>query len=269
MGLFSFRASSCRSSGSERNDSPESQGRHTTRLRVATYNVHKCRGLDGLVRPGRVAQVLREIDADIVALQEVISDPQSDHARMVADELGFHFHLGENRKHGSHPYGNLLLSRFPMHSACNYDISTRGRESRGCLRADIQLGESVLHVFNVHMGTAFLERRIQARRLLEAGILMSRELTGPRLLLGDFNEWTRGLASRLLSSHFTSADIRAHLGSRRTYPGVLPLLHLDHIYFDPHLRLERLTLHRSRTALMASDHLPLVAEFRVTSPTAP
>ncbi len=86
-------------------------------------------------------------------------------------------------------------------------------------------------------------------------------LGGARIVLGDFNEWTRGLASRLLASNLRSADVREHLSRTRTYPGVLPVLHLDHIYYDPTLELESLTLHRSRTALIASDHLPLVADF--------
>jgi endonuclease/exonuclease/phosphatase family metal-dependent hydrolase len=94
-----------------------------------------------------------------------------------------------------------------------------------------------------------------------ADILANTALKGIRLVLGDFNDWTRGLPSRLLATHLESVDILHHLGHRRTYPGVLPLIPLDHIYFDPKLQLEQLTLHRSRTALIASDHVPLVAEF--------
>jgi endonuclease/exonuclease/phosphatase family metal-dependent hydrolase len=82
-------------------------------------------------------------------------------------------------------------------------------------------------------------------------------------VLGDFNEWTRGLATRLLAEELESADIRHHLRRRSTYPGPLPFLHLDHVYHDPALELVTLRLHRSRTALVASDHLPLVADFRI------
>ena len=82
-------------------------------------------------------------------------------------------------------------------------------------------------------------------------------------MLGDFNEWTQGLASRLLAEHFKSADIRQHLRRARTYPGLLPLLHLDHICYDPKLELKSLALHGSRDALIASDHLPLVADFLI------
>ncbi|MGE5049569.1 MAG: endonuclease/exonuclease/phosphatase family protein, partial [Deltaproteobacteria bacterium] len=131
----------------------------------------------------------------------------------------------------------------------------------GCLRTDIELSPGrLLHFFNVHLGTSWLERRRQARRLL-AEVLAAPGLTGPRLLVGDLNEWTRGLATRLLSEHMHSADIRPHLRRSRTYPGVFPFLHLDHIYFDPPLRLERVELVRTRLSLLASDHLPLVAEF--------
>ncbi len=236
------------------------------RLRVATYNVHRCRGLDRRVRPARIVKVLRELDADIIALQEVWSregpSPDADQVRFIAEELGLNSSLGENRRLRGAAYGNVVLSRFPVNLARNYDITVKGCERRGCLRVDICLNDSeVLHIFNVHLGTALLERRAQGRKLIAADILANDELQGPRVVLGDFNEWTRGLVSRLMAAHFESPDIRRHLRRSRTYPGVLPFMHLDHIYFDRHLILEKLILHRSRTALMASDHLPLVADF--------
>ncbi|HWC78247.1 MAG TPA: hypothetical protein VG778_12335, partial [Blastocatellia bacterium] len=122
-----------------------------------------------------------------------------------------------------------------------------------------------LHVFNVHLGTAYLERRHQARKLIDNAILRNSELEGIRVMVGDFNEWTRGLTTRLLSSHLKSADIKNHLKRSKTYPGVMPILHLDHIYFEDSLEMESLKLHRSRRALVASDHLPLYADFRLAS----
>lgn len=246
----------------------------TRHLRVATYNVHKCRGMDRRVRPERIAKVLSEINADVVALQEVLSIEGGDHledqAEFLAKELGYHFQMGENRRLKGGAYGNLLLSRFPLLTAYNYDLSVSGRERRGCLRADIEIEQAyLLHVFNIHLGTAFLERRHQGRELIGSQILNNKQLTGSRLVLGDFNEWVRGLTSRLLSSHFESVDVRKHLSRSRTYPGLLPFLHLDHIYFDPALQLEQLTLHRTRLSLIASDHLPFVADFNVRAPEAP
>ena len=237
-------------------------------MRVVSYNVHKCRGLDGRVRPERIAQVLSEIDADIVALQEVVcmeGKTREDHqAQYIAEELGFHAKFGENRRYKGGTYGNVLLSRFPIHYARNYDISISGRERRGCLRADVRLKDGGwLHAFNLHLGTSLFERRHQARTLFRQQILTDGRLPGRKIVLGDFNEWTKGLASRMLEHHFTRANIPTRLGPAHTYPGFFPVLPLDHIYFDHELKLNEVTLHRSRTALVASDHVPLVAEFGI------
>jgi len=237
------------------------------KLRVVTYNVHRCRGMDRRVRPQRIVEVLGEINADVIALQEVLSipdgRPEDDQARFIAEHLKLLHAVGGTRRLRGGIYGNVILSRWPILDTRNYDISVRGREQRGCLRADVEVGGRLLHVFNVHLGTAYLERRHQGRRLIDEAILNDKELNGPRLMLGDFNEWTRGLASRLLASHLVSADVRLHLPRSRTYPGVLPLLHLDHIYYEDSLELEAMRLFRSRLSLLASDHLPLVADFQL------
>lgn len=237
-------------------------------FRIATYNIHKCRGMDRRVRPDRIVEVLKEIDADIIAMQEVwsIADrkPEDDQATFIARGLNFEYRFGENRQLSGGAYGNVILSRWPIAHSHNYDLSHHGREERGCLRADVTVNEKFsLHVYNVHLGTAYIERRHQARRLLDHEILKAEEIQWPRVLLGDFNEWTRGLASHLLEDHFKCADIRLHLKRNFTYPGVFPFLHLDHIYYDYHLELLTCKLHRSRTALVASDHLPIVADFKL------
>jgi endonuclease/exonuclease/phosphatase family metal-dependent hydrolase len=236
------------------------------RIRVATYNIHKSRGLDGQMSPARVVKVLRELNADIIALQEVVclegGASELDQGRFFADALSYHYCLGEARRSRGVTHGNVVLSRVPIRAMCNYDLTWHRRERRACLRVDVEFPHGhLLHVFNVHLGLAFGERRHQARKLVGADILANTEIKGTRLVLGDFNDWTRGFPSRLLATHLESVDIQHHLGRRRTYPGVLPLIHLDHIYFDPTLQLEQLILHRSRTALIASDHVPLVAEF--------
>lgn len=241
-------------------------------VRIATYNVHKCRGLDRRVRPGRIVDVLNEIDADIIALQEVLSiesgKRETDQVRFISEELGFDFAFGETRRLRGGRYGNVILTRFPIRIQRNYDITALGREPRGCLRADIQLDAATLHIFNVHFGTAFFEHRAQARRLFEDRIVNPDELEGARIVLGDFNEWLRGSVTRTLRSHLEWADMRLHLRRSRTYPGMLPLLLLDHIYFDPALKLQRLHLHKRGKAIIASDHLPLVADFQIDRPAS-
>ena len=239
-------------------------------MRIVTYNIHRSRGLDGRVRPDRVVAVLEEVGADVIALQEVLSiegsDPEKNQAEYIARSLGFHHGLGENRRMRGGAYGNVVLSRYPLRTVRNYDISVTGCERRGCLYTDIRLPDGeILHVFNVHLGLALLERRRQARQLVDQ-VLGDAILKGPRIMLGDFNEWTRGLTTRLLGRHLKAVNLRRHLRWARTYPGIMPVLALDHIYFDPSLELDKLTLHRSRTALMASDHLPLVADFSLVEP---
>jgi endonuclease/exonuclease/phosphatase family metal-dependent hydrolase len=93
---------------------------------------------------------LKAIDAAIIALQEVLSSDDGNRAedqlRFIADELGFHFAFGENRRLKGAPYGNVVLSRFPIHVKRNFDITAPGHEKRGCLRTDIQVNGSMLHV---------------------------------------------------------------------------------------------------------------------------
>jgi endonuclease/exonuclease/phosphatase family metal-dependent hydrolase len=236
-------------------------------IRIATYNVHKCRGLDRRIDPARIASVIHDLDADVVALQEVVGSAHAvdDQVRYIAERAGsYEWCFGENRFHLGRPYGNAILSRRPIQFARNYDLTSGRRERRGCLRADVLLDNgSTLHLFNVHLGTSFFERRHQARRLVSREVLGAEDLSGPRIVVGDFNEWTRGLASHLMSKNFQSVDLRAFTTLKRTYPGLVPLLHLDHFYFDDHLILKGYHVERTRRALVASDHLPLVAEFRV------
>jgi endonuclease/exonuclease/phosphatase family metal-dependent hydrolase len=238
-------------------------------IRVVTYNTHKSRGMDGRIRPERIVEVLREVEPDIVALQEVLSiddaGARKHQANYFAEELGMHMRLGETRRLRGGAYGNVILSRFPLGEGLSHDLSVRwGRERRGCLRVDVELPDKEhLHVYNVHLGTGFRERRHQGPKLVETLLADRPGLRGPRVVLGDFNEWTAGLTSRLLAARLNSVDIGTHLHRKKTYPGLLPVLHLDHIYFDDALALEGLRLHRTRKALLASDHLPLVADFQL------
>ena len=211
--------------------------------------------------------MVRGLDADIVALQEVMNvagDPLLDQGRIIAEALGYKYAVGEVRQLRGGAYGNVTLTRAPIRNWAVHDLTVKRREPRGALRLDVAVGGAVLHVYNVHLGTSFLERRAQARKLVGEDLLGDKKRRGPCVILGDFNEWTRGLATRLLAERFESVDIQLHLKRKKTYPGFLPVLHLDHIYYDPELTLETLSICRTKKALVASDHLPLVATFRVS-----
>jgi endonuclease/exonuclease/phosphatase family metal-dependent hydrolase len=129
------------------------------------------------------------------------------------------------------------------------------------LRVDLELDGRLLHLFNVHLGTMPRERRTQGANLVSEAILRHKALNSPRIVVGDFNEWIAGPTTRLLREEMQSVDLKRFTRRRRTYPGILPLVHLDHIYYDRDFELRQFRIHRSRTALVASDHLPLVAEF--------
>jgi endonuclease/exonuclease/phosphatase family metal-dependent hydrolase len=231
-------------------------------MRIVTYNIHKGRGMDGRTSIKRIANVLTGLNADIIALQEVFSvcDQQPGQVEALASELGLHASFGRTRNHNGRPYGNAILTRWPIVSCREMDISRVNRERRGCIRADLKTPVGTLHVFNIHMGTSYFERRHQVRRLLSSKQI-DEEISGPRVLVGDFNEWTRGLTTRLLSDKFESLNLELHMKKRRSYPGLLPLLHLDHIYFERPLHVEKAELIRTRLSKIASDHLPLVATF--------
>jgi endonuclease/exonuclease/phosphatase family metal-dependent hydrolase len=232
-------------------------------VRIATYNIHRCRGMDRRVVPARIIEVLREIDADVIALQEVIGAGPvgAGQAEEIGAGLGMGWVMNSVRTLRQHQFGNVVLSRYPILHHSSYDLSWRTCESRNCQRADLDINGRVLHVYNVHLGTAVLERRYQAGRL--AAFVHDRRVTGPKIILGDFNEWMKGLATKTLSSLFESVDISQHLKRRRTYPGLFPVVHLDHIYYDGKVEVVSVEMPRTRKALIASDHLPLVANLRL------
>ena len=246
-------------------------------FRITTYNIHKCRGLDRRVRPRRIVEVLKETESDIIALQEVVGmderELERNQVRSIAEELGFDYRIGENRRVHGGAYGNAVLTRLPIVTQHNHDITQRKKEPRGCLEVILALeGQQPsahhLRIYNVHLGTGFFERRYQATRLIQVLGDHSDQAT-PRLLLGDFNEWPRGLVSSLLGKHFNTAEPPRRLGRAWSYPGILPLAHVDHIYYDSPLEVKKVAVHRSRLALIASDHLPIVADFTYGTSVAP
>jgi endonuclease/exonuclease/phosphatase family metal-dependent hydrolase len=234
-------------------------------LRVATYNIHRSRGMDRRTRPERIAAVLATVDPDVVALQEVIGPGLhgQGHAEELGAALGMGWIMAPTRELRRHQFGNAILSRYPIRDHARLDLSWKTCEPRCSQRVAIDLGEAGrLQVFNAHLGTALLERRYQAPRL--AAWIDDDRIPDPKILLGDFNEWGRGLVDDVLAQRLASVDLFPYLKRRRTYPGFLPLLHLDHIYFSGNIEILKVELPRSRLAMVASDHLPLVADVRIS-----
>jgi endonuclease/exonuclease/phosphatase family metal-dependent hydrolase len=231
-------------------------------LLLCSWNVHECVGRDGRRDPARVAAVLSEIAADVVALQEVHSDErqggEGDQARFLADRLSLEAVPGPTLERRGGRYGNLLLTRLPASEVRRHDLSVPGREPRGALEVVLTApGERRLRVVTTHLGLQAAERTTQAARLMEH---LDRRPGETLVLVGDLNEWRPwGAALRLVRRRFGS------LASPRTFPAWRPVLALDRIGVDPPDRLAAIQVHRSVGAPRASDHLPVVARLRLMS----
>ena len=240
------------------------------RLRVATYNVHGCVGMDRQRSESRIAEVIASMSADIVGLQELdLGRPRSSHAdqaALIATQLGWKYHFHPAMRSGDEQYGNAIVSRFPI--ALKRADEMPGvapwycREKRIAIwiQAETDLGS--VHVINSHFGLGRNERRLQAELLVGPTWLSSIAPDEPAILLGDFNSVRSSRAHRLIAGHLR--DVRTLvLPARafRTFPTRLPSLAVDHIFVNAALHPTQLSVHRTPLARLASDHFPLVCEL--------
>lgn len=223
-------------------------------LKIVTYNIHGAVGTDGRYDPARIAAVLHEIDADVVALQEVpLGGRQTPNVlAYLKAHSDFHAAAGATMSSDERRYGNAVLSRYPIMATRTLDLSFGRREPRGALDADIDCNGYPIRLIATHLGLSAAERRSQVRQLLAA--FDTRAM--PVILTGDLNEWFLwGRSLRYLLSHFQRTP------APRTFPSRFPLFSLDRIWVRPHDRLVRVAVHRTPLARIASDHLPLVAQI--------
>ena len=214
--------------------------------------------------------MLADIDADVVALQEVIGAERAQRRDTPKNSARRSAWAGSWRRRGTCAgicSATSCSSRLPIRAPRRNTIS-RGRRARAALlpaRRPRRRAITPLHFYNVHLGTSLLERRHQAVRL--AAVVHDRRVAGPKIVLGDFNEWTRGLATRHADRKAAERRPAASTcSSRRTYPGVFPdpapRSHLLRRRARCEVRERRAAAH-DRRSLIASDHLPLVADLRI------
>lgn len=237
------------------------QGPRVATLTVASYNIHGGVGADGHCVPKRIAEVLREMDADVVALQEVESRSTGfDMLAFLASELRMQGVPGPTLLADDGDYGNGLLTRFP---ACNIqciDLSVPHREPRGAIDTEIDVDGTRIRVIATHLGLRPAERRRQVQRLLD---IFEHDRTLPTVFMGDVNEWFLvGRPLRWLHRHFKSTPAPA------SFPARLPLLALDRIWVKPRAMLLSVERHDTPLARLASDHLPVVARINAAPLTA-
>ena len=230
-------------------------------LVVATYNIHRAIGRDGVFDPDRVAGVLAEVDADVIALQEVQTGATGRNLlQLFRDRLGAEAVHGVTMLRRDAEFGNALLTRHRVVSAERLDLSVARREPRGALDVVLDCRGRPLRVLATHLGLWPYERRRQVKQLLAA---LGDETWLPTVLMGDLNEWFLwGRPLRWLHVQFRRTP------APPTFPSPLPVFALDRLWVRPRAALQRLDVHATPLARMASDHLPLVATLSLPSTPA-
>lgn len=239
-------------------------------LRIATYNIHK--GVQGL-GPARRLEIhnlghaVEQLDADVVCLQEVrklhrreeqyfTRWPELPQAEFLCPE-GYYavYQTNARTKHGEH--GNALLSRWPVVTQGHEDMSDHRFEQRGLLHVELKVGRRKVHVIVLHLGLIAGSRARQVEQMVR---FIEREIprTAPVVVAGDFNDWGSKLRP-VMNSH----GFQDFVGERAlTYPSRLPLAQLDYVYARG-LKPTGMEIPRGRIWWRMSDHLPLIAEFRL------
>ncbi len=225
-------------------------------LRLATWNIHMGIGLDGKRNLQRTAQVILQIQPDLIGLQEVDNhiDQNGNDLQTLNNLTGMEVVAGPTMQRTTGDYGNALLTRLPVLKVERYDISVnKKREPRGLLIVHLAWHGERLQVAVTHLGLRAGERRAQVRQLIDC---LSAADRAPLILMGDFNEWLFwGRPRRWLQRHFQRID------SPATFPSRWPLFSLDHIFAEPSDRLREKRVVKTGLARQASDHLPLTAVY--------
>ena len=237
-------------------------------IRIMTYNVHACVGMDGELSPERIARVIAQSGANIVCLQELDvfrrRSGNRDQAHAIAEhlEMSFQFHpawrLEEER------FGNATLSRFPMRIIEKKGLHQykEDRSRRSALWVEIDIDPQVsLQVINTHLSIYPKEQLIQAKELIEEWIEPAK-LLGPVVLCGDFNARPNSASHKAFTEAMKDVEVFTASRTEATYFSPFPLTRVDHIFVTEELQATSLQIIKTRMAKVASDHLPLIADLK-------
>lgn len=242
-------------------------------LRIMTYNVHRCVGVDRKLDPGRVAAVIAQARPDIVALQELDVGRRRtggvDQAHAIAARLGMAFHFNAALRVQEEQYGDAILAAGALTlikaGALPGSPDFERLEPRGALWVDIEIGGRKLQVLNTHLGLVPHEQRAQAQALAGPEWIGGALRRDPLIVLGDFNATPRYSAYRTLAR--TLRDARTSVGAARaspTFPSRLPMLALDHVFVSRTVQVQAVWAVTAPLARVASDHLPLIVDFTLS-----
>ncbi|MEQ9411771.1 MAG: endonuclease/exonuclease/phosphatase family protein [Fuerstiella sp.] len=246
-----------------------SGGSTETRLRVMTYNAHRCVGLDGKCRPRRIADVIADADADLIALQEIdVHRSRTGHLDQTAEiaaQLGMYHRFFPVWSGDDGQYGLAILSRYPFspvreHILTEADLA-KGREARGAMWGSIETESGPVHFLNTHLGLRTRERQRQSDELLSARWMNDLQTKEPVILAGDLNAGPKSAVMRKLTRHLRCVQLVAEdHRPQRTFASMLPLRRIDHILVSRHFHVSTVAVPRTHVSTRASDHLPVCAE---------
>jgi endonuclease/exonuclease/phosphatase family metal-dependent hydrolase len=239
--------------------------------RILTYNVHRCVGMDGKLDVARVARVIAQARPDVVALQELdvgrVRTGMVDQAHAIAEQVGMSFHFHPALRVEEERYGDAILSTSPMRlikaGALPGSNAVRGLEPRGALWVRIELDGGEVDVVNTHLGLVPHEQRNQADALLGGDWMGHDACTDPAILLGDFNATPRHGAYRRIARRLRDAQTVGRRRRSPTFPARFPLLRIDHVFVSRSIAVTGVHTVKNSLARVASDHLPLVVDFRI------
>jgi endonuclease/exonuclease/phosphatase family metal-dependent hydrolase len=244
----------------------------TDTLRVMTYNVHGCTGMDGKLEVERIARLIARANPDVVALQELDAGrPRShgiDQVQLIAQYLGMEFHFHPAVCVEDERYGDAILTHLPLRLIKAGSLpGLAGKphlEPRGALWVAIDLHGMEIQIINTHLGLYQRERLAQVEALLGSDWLAHEQCREPVILCGDFNARPSSAVCRRLSRRLKDVQTAAQdHRPQSTFSGRLPIVRIDHIFISPGLEVTRIEVPGSELARVASDHLPLVAEVRI------
>lgn len=241
-------------------------------MRLVTYNVHRCVGIDRRLDVERIAGVIAELEPDIVCLQELdVGRARTggvDQARAIADHLSMAVRFHPAMRIEAEEYGDAILTRHPETlirvGALPTVRGVPGLEPRGALWVRVNIEGVDINVLTTHLGLVPREQRLQAAALVGKEWLGHPDCKGPTLLAGDFNATSITRPYQTLARNH--ADCQRQLGLKptlKTFPSGFPAIRIDHVFVSPEIRITGVRAPFSPLSRMASDHLPLVVDFEI------
>jgi endonuclease/exonuclease/phosphatase family metal-dependent hydrolase len=247
------------------------------KLRLMTYNVHRCVGVDKQLDVERVAAVIADARPDIVALQELdVGRARTrgvDQAHRLAELLGMRSRFHPAMHVEEEQYGDAILTALPERlvraEALPGYPRIRGLEPRGAVWVAVDLGGGIeLQVINTHLGLVPGEQQVQAAALLGEKWVAGEGFTAPAVLLGDFNATPYSQTYRMFQTVLRDAQSGRRSAPTATFPSRFPFMRIDHVFLAGDIEVAAVSSPYNALARVASDHLPLIVDLEIKVPAA-